>query len=337
MAAKTTLLQSAADLPTIRPDRRGYMLDAEWVDGFSDRPELPVKARRQIALLAERYAPDEISDEQRALLASRSEERASDLLRALAEDEADLDEAFAEGLYDSLDEHELTLAREQSYPLSIGEVEELTGATARQLRHWEEQGLLRLHSFGAQRRYLRGGVLRAMALVKQEQYVLATLGKTVKEPTKLVKLLGLALRESADPETLAAAARAFTQVGRMLDRSLGVKTASTRARASARPAGAGSAVSRSSASGHFISHKSKKKGEAMPKKGDVHVVPSEKGWKVAVEGAGRARSMHSTQAEAATAGRNVARKNRSELLIHGRDGQIRARNTYGHDPRRTKG
>jgi hypothetical protein len=75
----------------------------------------------------------------------------------------------------------------------------------------------------------------------------------------------------------------------------------------------------------------------VPKKGDVHVVPSGDRWAVKVEGAGRARSTHDTQREAARDGRDVARANNSELLIHGRDGEIRARNTYGRDPRRTKG
>jgi hypothetical protein len=75
----------------------------------------------------------------------------------------------------------------------------------------------------------------------------------------------------------------------------------------------------------------------MPKQGDVHVVPSEQGWKVEVEGGGRPRSTHATQAEAARAARDLARKNKSELLIHGKDGRVRDRSTYGQDPRRTKG
>jgi hypothetical protein len=75
----------------------------------------------------------------------------------------------------------------------------------------------------------------------------------------------------------------------------------------------------------------------VPKKGDVHVVLGNKGWRVEVEGAARARSTHATQAEAAQAGREIARKNKSELLIHGKNGQIRSRSTYGADPRRTKG
>jgi hypothetical protein len=60
----------------------------------------------------------------------------------------------------------------------------------------------------------------------------------------------------------------------------------------------------------------------VPKQGDVHVVPSESGWRVGVEGTTRARSTHKTQAEAAKAARQIARKNKSELLIHGRNGRF---------------
>jgi Uncharacterized protein conserved in bacteria (DUF2188) len=76
----------------------------------------------------------------------------------------------------------------------------------------------------------------------------------------------------------------------------------------------------------------------MPEKEDVHVVPAENGgWRVEVEGSSRPRSKHQTQSEARKAGREVARKNKSELLVHGRNGNIRARNTHGNDPRRSKG
>ena len=46
---------------------------------------------------------------------------------------------------------------------------------------------------------------------------------------------------------------------------------------------------------------------------------------------------HATKAETKRAGCDVARRNKSELLIHRRDGKITERNTYGHDPRRSKG
>lgn len=75
----------------------------------------------------------------------------------------------------------------------------------------------------------------------------------------------------------------------------------------------------------------------MPRKGDVHVVPAETGCRVEVEGQSRASGTHGTQSDAWEQAQGIARRNQSEALLHGRDGQIRERNTYGHDPRRTKG
>ena len=67
-------------------------------------------------------------------------------------------------------------------------------------------------------------------------------------------------------------------------------------------------------------------------KKNQHVVPHENGW--AVKGAGnqRASSVHSTQREAIQSARNTAINQKSEMLIHGRNGQIRERNSYGNDP-----
>jgi len=75
----------------------------------------------------------------------------------------------------------------------------------------------------------------------------------------------------------------------------------------------------------------------MPKRGDVHVVPDEGQWQVKVEGLPLAPTTYRTQAEARDAGRELARNTQAELLVHGRDGKIRERNTYGHDPRTSKG
>lgn len=63
-----------------------------------------------------------------------------------------------------------------------------------------------------------------------------------------------------------------------------------------------------------------------------HVVPHEGGW--AVKGAGnqKASSVHQTQKEAISAARDTAIRQKSEMLIHGQNGQIRERNTYGRDP-----
>lgn len=66
-------------------------------------------------------------------------------------------------------------------------------------------------------------------------------------------------------------------------------------------------------------------------KRNVHVVPSDGGWDVKVEGGSGARRFP-TQIEAIRAGRELARGNRSENIIHGRDGRIRQRDSYGRDP-----
>ena len=67
------------------------------------------------------------------------------------------------------------------------------------------------------------------------------------------------------------------------------------------------------------------------------MVPGDKGWRVEEEGSSRASSTHKTQAAAWKAGRSAARRSKSEALLHGRDGKIRERNSYGNDPRRSKG
>ena len=72
-------------------------------------------------------------------------------------------------------------------------------------------------------------------------------------------------------------------------------------------------------------------------KGDVHVVPGDKGRRVEIDGTARAHSSHNTQAGARQAAREIAGRSNVELLVHGRNGRIGERNTYGTDPRRTKG
>ncbi|MDX7851240.1 DUF2188 domain-containing protein [Aeromonas caviae] len=68
-----------------------------------------------------------------------------------------------------------------------------------------------------------------------------------------------------------------------------------------------------------------------------HVVPTDDGWGVRGEGNDRLTSRHDTQQQAIDAAREIAINQQSELLIHGRDGQIRERNSYGNDPFPPKG
>ena len=68
-----------------------------------------------------------------------------------------------------------------------------------------------------------------------------------------------------------------------------------------------------------------------------HVVSLGGGWAVKPEGRAEPLAVFKTQSEAWERAKSIARKERSEALLHGKNGLIRARNTYGYDPRRAKG
>lgn len=63
-----------------------------------------------------------------------------------------------------------------------------------------------------------------------------------------------------------------------------------------------------------------------------HIVKHGDDWAVKGAGASKATSLHDTQAEAIDQGRKIAKNQKTELLIHGEDGRIRARDSYGNDP-----
>jgi uncharacterized protein YdaT len=69
----------------------------------------------------------------------------------------------------------------------------------------------------------------------------------------------------------------------------------------------------------------------MTKK-DIHVVPHNGGWATRKEGNERVSSTHDTQSEAIERGREQARREEAELVIHRRDGTIRDSDSYGRDP-----
>lgn len=74
----------------------------------------------------------------------------------------------------------------------------------------------------------------------------------------------------------------------------------------------------------------------MSRKGQ-HVVPTSEGWGVKKAGATRATSVHTTQAKAIAEATKIARRQNTEVYIHGRDGRIRERNSHGSDPHPPKG
>lgn len=54
-------------------------------------------------------------------------------------------------------------------------------------------------------------------------------------------------------------------------------------------------------------------------------------------GAAKATRVFPTQREAVEAARKIARNQKTELYVHGRDGRIRDRSTFGSDPYPPKG
>ena len=67
-------------------------------------------------------------------------------------------------------------------------------------------------------------------------------------------------------------------------------------------------------------------------KKNQHVIQKDDGWAVRGEGNSRDTSHHRTQADAIGAAREIAMNNKSEVVIHGRDGKIRDKDSYGNDP-----
>lgn len=69
-----------------------------------------------------------------------------------------------------------------------------------------------------------------------------------------------------------------------------------------------------------------------------HVTPAGPGkWQVRGAGNSKATAITSTQREAQQIAIRIATNQKSEVVIHGRNGQIRQKNSYGNDPFPPKG
>ena len=73
----------------------------------------------------------------------------------------------------------------------------------------------------------------------------------------------------------------------------------------------------------------------MAKK-EVHTVPKGNGWANETAG-GSVISNHRRKDTAQAAGRKQAISRKAEHVIHKKDGTIGTKNSYGNDPRRSKG
>lgn len=63
-----------------------------------------------------------------------------------------------------------------------------------------------------------------------------------------------------------------------------------------------------------------------------HVVPHNGQWAVRGASNERVTRIVRTQAEAIEIAQNIAKNQKSDTKIHGRNGQIRGGNSYGNDP-----
>lgn len=193
----STSLRSS--LPLVRADGRGYTYAGESTDGFADRLELAFQARVRLARLAERYAPKKLSTAQRELLASPRAEHDASRRPSVAQegfqaDEEEAARAWEEGVYAELSAEDQTWVAEPGrhpalpdtirYPLTLGQLHLLTGASERQLRHWTDEDLIPAHRAGTHRRYYSAAAARALLLTQMTPQQLASL---------------IALRRGGDP------------------------------------------------------------------------------------------------------------------------------------------
>lgn len=69
----------------------------------------------------------------------------------------------------------------------------------------------------------------------------------------------------------------------------------------------------------------------------IHVTPHGDSWQVKRADNQRASAVCDTQKECINVAKEMAIKSNSELYIHNKEGRIRAKNSYGSDPMKTKG
>lgn len=164
--------------PQLRADRTGYVVDGEHFERFADRTDLDSRSRRTIAEWARAFTPECLTGEQQRLL-EQPDPGISDTERQLLEGaiedaERDMPLAIDLGLYERLDADQVRAIREpwtvldgarrREYPLNTGELARLTGTTAKQVRTWEESGLLPAYWIAGRRHFFSAAAVYAFLL-----------------------------------------------------------------------------------------------------------------------------------------------------------------------------
>jgi len=325
-------------LPLVRADGRGFTYAGESIDGFSDQPQLPLEARVRLARLAERYTPKKLSETQRELLASPEAERDASRRPSAAQegfqaDEEEAARAWEEGVYAELSAGQRAWVAEPGlhpalpdatrYPLALGQLHVLSGASERQLRHWTNEDLLPVHRAGTHRRYYSAAVARALLLAQmtpQQVAALIALRRGGESGRRLVVLIGSVMANVADRANLSELERS--------DVLYGAQALITHREALA-------AVDRQPEHTFVSSVRRLSTIQPMTTPNRRTVAPHNDGWAVEKPGTSRVSSVHNTQREAQDVARGALRRTGGgELVTMGTNGQIRAKDTVspGHDP-----
>lgn len=75
----------------------------------------------------------------------------------------------------------------------------------------------------------------------------------------------------------------------------------------------------------------------MAKSDSHHVTHIDQGWSLVRDGAQRRTGIYKTKKEAIDHGRVVSRNQKTELVIHNRNGRIAQKDSHGNDPFPPKG
>jgi hypothetical protein len=193
----------------IRLDRRnyrGYWADGKFHLGFPDNPELSTRERLTVARWAEELAPEALSPEQKQLLAENPPS-VSLRQKELAQNQVDLRAPSMSALWDSLSEEEQELVHNPGtsparpdvrYPLTVGDVAAITGATERKVRNWTDEGLLPAFREKDDRRFYSAALIRAFVLERTPTHTKAVVAAVARgEAGQAFQLIAATLGRAA--------------------------------------------------------------------------------------------------------------------------------------------
>lgn len=205
------------------PQRRGYYLDGELRPGFADNPELSPRERLAIARWAEGFTPDSLSPEQRQLLAAAPPPSVSLRQVESSQNNRDLRSRYMMALEDSLTDEERLIVHDPSYspkrpgvdyPLSVGEMAAITGATERKIRNWADEELLPCFREGNDRRFYSAALIRAFVLQRTPTHTKAVVAAAAQgEAAQAFQLLAATVGRAA----LSMPSRPAEQLTRLAD------------------------------------------------------------------------------------------------------------------------